>query len=65
MILPVGVEHPLDVAVQRPQHPDPRMHQRSAILRRHDQRLDGGLPFLALALGLRQPRDVVGSVLKE
>jgi hypothetical protein len=28
--LSVGVEHPLDVAVQRPQHADPRMHQEVA-----------------------------------
>jgi hypothetical protein len=63
-VFAVGIEHTLDVAVQRPQHTDPRMHQRPAILRSHDQRLDGGLPLRAFVFGLRQPRDVIGGILE-
>ena len=51
-VLPVGVEHAIDVPVQRPQHPDPRVHQRPATVRHHDQRLDGGLSFPKVQLGL-------------
>ena len=62
MIFPVGVEHPLDVPVQRPHDADPRMQRRPAILRCHDQRLDGGLPVRAFVLSLRQSRDVIGGI---
>jgi hypothetical protein len=37
-VFAVGIEHALDVTVQRFQDSDVRMHQRPAILRRHDQR---------------------------
>jgi hypothetical protein len=40
------------------------MHQRTATLSRHDQRLDGRLPVPALVLGLRQSRDVIGGFLE-
>ena len=33
MIFPVGVEHPLDVTIQRPHGADPQMHQRPASFR--------------------------------
>jgi hypothetical protein len=38
--------------VHRPQHPDPRVQQRAAILRSQDQGLYGGLPVRQLLLGL-------------
>jgi hypothetical protein len=34
----IRIEHPLDVAIQRPQHNDPRVHQRPTAFRSHDQR---------------------------
>jgi hypothetical protein len=45
MIFPVGIEYPLDVAVQRSQHSDPRVHQEVAALGGTDQASDCGLPF--------------------
>jgi hypothetical protein len=53
MIFPVGVEHALDMPVQDAEHSDPRVQQRRAILRRHDQGLNGSLPVRGLVLGLR------------
>ena len=45
MVLAVG-EDALDVPVQGLHEPDPSMHQRAATFGRHDQHLDGCLPFL-------------------
>jgi hypothetical protein len=45
-----GIKHPRDVSVQRPQHPDPRMHQEVATLSGEDQDLCHRLPFCS-ALG--------------
>ena len=50
-----------DVAVQRPHDADPRMHQRPAILRRHDQAPDRRLPFRKVLLGLRQLHEAAAS----
>jgi hypothetical protein len=58
-----GLADPSDL-VQRPAHACCRMHQRPATLRRHDQRLDGRLPFRALVFDLRQPGDVIGGILE-
>ena len=49
-VLPVGVEHPLDVTVQRPQHSDPRMHQEVAALGGTDQ-----AQAMAVAAGSARP----------
>jgi hypothetical protein len=63
-VFPVRVECPFEVPVDRPQHADPRMHQRSATLGRHDQRLGRSLPFGGVLLGLGQSDDVIGGVLQ-
>ena len=55
-------EHTRDVPVQRPQHPDPSVHQEVPALSGLDKDPAGGLPFLKLLLGPRQLRDVIGSV---
>jgi hypothetical protein len=46
MIFAIGIEHPLDVTVERSQHTDARVQQWSTIFRSHDQRLSCRLPFL-------------------
>jgi hypothetical protein len=50
VIFTIGVQHPLDVAVQGPHDTDAREHRR--------------LPFRRFVLGLWQLDDVVASVLK-
>jgi len=52
----------LDVAVQRSQHSDPRVHQEVAALGGTDQASDCGLPFGQVLLGLRQLHDVAGCI---
>jgi len=47
-----GTEHALDVAVQRSQHADPRVHHEVAALSSTDQASDCGLPFGQVLLGL-------------
>jgi feruloyl esterase len=47
-----GTEHALDVAVQRSQHSDPRVHHQVAALGGTDQASDCGLPFGQVPLGL-------------
>jgi len=42
-IFAIGIEHPLDMTVQRLHDPDPRHHRRASA-RKH-QRLDRGLPL--------------------
>jgi hypothetical protein len=58
----IGIEHPLDVTVQRPHDADPGQHRGTAGLCNEDERLHGGLPFGRGVLRLRQLHDVVGSV---
>jgi hypothetical protein len=58
----IGVKRPFDVSVQRSQHSDPRVHQRPAIFRRHDQRFAGRLPFRKVSLGFGQFHNVAGGV---
>ena len=59
-----GIEHPLDVPVQRPHDADPREHRRPAVCRHQDQGLHRRLPILGFVLGLRQLRDVLAGNLK-
>jgi hypothetical protein len=59
-----GIEPPFDVAIERPQHTDARVHQWTAIFGRHDQRLGRCLPFLEVLLGLRKFQDVIGRILE-
>jgi hypothetical protein len=40
----LGIEHPLDVTVQRSHDPNPRHHRRTATAAQH-QCFDRGLPF--------------------
>jgi hypothetical protein len=47
----IRIEYPLDVAVQRPQYSDARMHQKVAVLCGANQATDRGLPFVELLLG--------------
>src|SRR5262245_2153520 len=62
MIFAFGIEHPLEMTVQRLHDPDPRYHRRTAVLRDEDQRFHRGLPFRRRVLGLRQRRDVAGGI---
>jgi hypothetical protein len=48
--------------VQGQHHPNVRMHQWSAIFRRHDQRLDRGLSRIKILFDLRKLHDVVGGI---
>jgi hypothetical protein len=57
-------EHALQVAVQRPQQPDPRMHQEVATFGGTDQAVDRRLPFRKVLFGLRQLHDVIGGILQ-
>jgi hypothetical protein len=63
-VFAIRIEHPFDVSVQRPQYPDPRMHQKVAALSGTNQALDGGLPFVELLIGFRKLGDVIASILK-
>jgi hypothetical protein len=56
-VLAIRIERPVDIAVQRPQHPDTRMHHVVARFGGTDQTFDGGLPLLKLLLGLGQACD--------
>jgi hypothetical protein len=49
-VFAVGIEHPLDLAVQRPQHSDPRMHEEVAAFGCTDQAMNSGLPFRKVLL---------------
>ena len=44
MVLAIGIENPLLVAIQRLEHADARMHHRPATLRRHEQDAGRHLP---------------------
>jgi hypothetical protein len=63
MILAIGIEHPLDMTVQRSHDANPRHHRVAAAPAQH-QRLDRGLPFRQVGFFLRQLRDVVCRVLQ-
>jgi hypothetical protein len=62
MIFPVGIEHALDVTVQRLHHADARKHRITVVLGDQQQRLHCSLPFLGIVLSLRQLGDVVGGI---
>jgi hypothetical protein len=49
-LLPVGVERPLDVPVERPHDADPGEHHRAAKFRDQEQRFHCGLPFWGVVL---------------
>ena len=59
----IGIEHPLDVTVQRPHDADPRQHRIATTATQH-QDLDRRLPFRQVEFLLRQLGDVVGCVFK-
>jgi hypothetical protein len=63
-VFPVEAEHSLDVAVQRPQHSDPRIHQRPSAFSSHDQRLGRRLTCGMALLGLRELHEVVSGILQ-
>jgi hypothetical protein len=44
-VFAIGVEYALDIPIKRREYANPRMHQRPADLRSHDQRLGRGLPY--------------------
>ena len=62
-IFAIGIEHPLDMTVQRLHDPDPRQHRITTAAAQH-QDLDRRLPFRQVGLFLRQAGDVVGGVAK-
>ena len=64
MVLAIGIEHALDVAIERSQHSDTRVHNEIATFCSADQTRDSSLPFLKVLLSLRQLHDVIGSVLE-
>ena len=57
----IGIEHPLDMTVQRLHDPDPRQHRVATAAAQH-QNLDCRLPFRKIGFALWQLRDVVGCV---
>ena len=59
----LGIEHPLDMTVQRFHDPDARHHRRTTS-RHEQQNLDRGSPLLQVGFLLRQLRDVVGCFLQ-
>jgi hypothetical protein len=63
-VLAIGTKHALDVAIERPQDADARVHQEVATFSGADQATDRGLPFLGVLLSLRQFHDVIGGVLQ-
>jgi len=62
-IFALGIEHPLDMTIQRLHDPNPRHHRRTAPSDQH-QDLDRGLPFRQVGFLFRQASDVVGGVTK-
>src|ERR1700722_9001509 len=64
MLFAIRIEHPLDMTVKRPHHPDPYVQQRPAAFHSHDQRLRRSRPFAGVLLGLGQLHDVAGGVLE-
>jgi hypothetical protein len=63
-VFAIGIEHALDVAVQRPQDADPSEHLRPATRRDEYQRLHRVLPFRHGVLGLWKLGDIIASVLE-
>jgi len=63
-VLPLRVEHALDVAVQCSHHTNPCEHRRAARGRDQDQRLHCCLPLRGLMLVFRKPRDEFAGVLE-
>ena len=64
MVFPIGVEHTLDVTVERPHNADARKHCRPIVFRDQDQGFHGCLPLWCLVLGFRKLRDVGPSILQ-
>jgi hypothetical protein len=62
--LPIRIGFANMVTVQCLHDTDPREHWRAVRFRDQDQRLDRGLPFGRLVLGLRKLGDEVGGVLQ-
>jgi hypothetical protein len=54
------IEHPLNVAIQRPHDPDACKHSRAARRRDQDQGLYCVLPFRLIRFGLRERCDEAG-----
>jgi hypothetical protein len=64
MFHPIGIKHPLNVAVQGSHNADTRKHRRPSRRRDQDQRFHGRLPLRGLVLGLRQLRYVPAGILE-
>ena len=64
VLFAIGVEHALDVAVQRPHDADPREYRGTARRRDQDQGFHCCLPLRGLVLVLRELGDVVAGVLE-
>jgi hypothetical protein len=62
-LLAIGIEHPLDVTVQRPHDSNPRHHRVAAAATQH-QRFNCRLPFRQVGFLLRQLGDVVCRVVQ-
>jgi hypothetical protein len=58
VVFAIGIEHVLDVTVQRFHDTNPCEHRRAVVFGHQDQRFHRGLPFLGVVFGLRQFRDV-------
>ena len=61
-VFAVRIEHPFDVAVQRPLHPDARVHHEVPALGGADEATDCGLPLIELLIGLQRLVDVNASI---
>lgn len=62
LFLPVWVEFPFDVTIERPHHADPGEHGRATAFSNQQKRLHGGLPFRGVVFVLGELGDVEGSV---
>jgi hypothetical protein len=64
VVFAIGIEHALDVSIQRPHDADARHHRAAVAFGDQDQRFDRNLPFLELLFGLWQLLDISGCVLE-
>jgi hypothetical protein len=57
-VFALGIEHPLDMTVERLHDPHARHHRWPVLLNHQQQCLDSGLPFVEPLVGLRKLGDV-------
>ena len=63
-VFPIGIEHALDVAIQRAHDSDARHNCRPVLFGDQDQAFHRRLPLWRAVFGLRKLRDVVAGILE-